>query len=175
MLLKVKDSQINNNISEAPLQSLCSTLASTWQETVPLQKYFWKININDLVQQRERKRERESEREAILTICNSFWNHYLFLQNVRFWLPMKITWEINGFLIFSGGIKREHWVEMGLIRVLYELKVFKDGPSKVYGRQPLKDLKWYGLLRHFDPYISSDGCCARFWSVLLHVISILSY
>ena len=62
MLLKVKDSQINNNISEAPLQSLCSTLASTWQETVPLQKYFWKININDLVQQRERKREREWER-----------------------------------------------------------------------------------------------------------------
>ena len=25
-------------------------------------------------------------------------------------------------------------------------KVFKNGPSKVCGRQPLKDLKWYGLL-----------------------------
>ena len=26
-------------------------------------------------------------------------------------------------------------------------KVFKNGPSKIYGRQPLKNLKWYGLLR----------------------------
>ena len=25
-------------------------------------------------------------------------------------------------------------------------KVFKNGPSKICGRQPLKNLKWYGLL-----------------------------
>ena len=24
-------------------------------------------------------------------------------------------------------------------------KVFKNEPSKIYGRQPLKNLKWYGL------------------------------
>ena len=27
-------------------------------------------------------------------------------------------------------------------------KVFKSGPSKIYGRQPLKNLKGYGLLKH---------------------------
>ena len=26
-------------------------------------------------------------------------------------------------------------------------KVFKNGPSKIWGRQLLKNLKWYGLLR----------------------------
>ena len=26
-------------------------------------------------------------------------------------------------------------------------KVFKNGPSKICGKQPLKNLKWYGLLR----------------------------
>ena len=27
------------------------------------------------------------------------------------------------------------------------VKIFKNGPSKICGRQPLKNLKWYGLLR----------------------------
>ena len=27
-------------------------------------------------------------------------------------------------------------------------KIFKNGPSKICGRQPSKILKWYGLLRH---------------------------
>ena len=27
-------------------------------------------------------------------------------------------------------------------------KVFKNGPSEICGRQPLKNLKWYGLLKH---------------------------
>ena len=26
-------------------------------------------------------------------------------------------------------------------------KVFKNGPSKIFGRQPLKNLKGYGLLK----------------------------
>ena len=30
------------------------------------------------------------------------------------------------------------------------VNVFKNGPSKICGRQPLRDLKWYGLLRHHD-------------------------
>ena len=25
------------------------------------------------------------------------------------------------------------------------VKIFKNGPSKICGRQPLKNLKWYGL------------------------------
>ena len=31
-------------------------------------------------------------------------------------------------------------------KYLILVKVFKNGPSKISGRQPLKDLKWYGLL-----------------------------
>ena len=27
-------------------------------------------------------------------------------------------------------------------------KVFKNGPSQICGRQPLKYMKWYGLLKH---------------------------
>ena len=28
------------------------------------------------------------------------------------------------------------------------LKLFKNGPSEIFGRQPLKNLKGYGLLKH---------------------------
>ena len=31
--------------------------------------------------------------------------------------------------------------------VLFEVKVFNNGPRKICGRQFLKNLKWYGLLR----------------------------
>ena len=27
-------------------------------------------------------------------------------------------------------------------------KVFRNGPSEICGRQPLKNSKWYGLLKH---------------------------
>ena len=30
------------------------------------------------------------------------------------------------------------------------VKVFKNGPSKICGRQPLKNLKWHGLLRQIS-------------------------
>ena len=35
-------------------------------------------------------------------------------------------------------------------------KVFKNEPSKICGRQPLKNLKGYGLLNGLLPYISKD-------------------
>ena len=38
------------------------------------------------------------------------------------------------------------------------VKVFKNGPSKICGRQPLKNLKWYGMLRHIT---------SNFWQSLL--------
>ena len=34
-----------------------------------------------------------------------------------------------------------------LLKNLWD-KVFKNGPSKICGRQPLKNLKGYGLLEH---------------------------
>ena len=38
---------------------------------------------------------------------------------------------------------------MGGMKWVKELRtqVFKNLPSKMFGRQPLKNLKWYGLLR----------------------------
>ena len=48
----------------------------------------------------------------------------------------------------------EHWVKMGYLLNYSSVninsmfiwdKVFKNGPSKICGRQPLKNLKGYGL------------------------------
>ena len=43
-------------------------------------------------------------------------------------------------------------------------KAFKNGPSKICGRKPFKNLKWYGLpkfswfiLEYLDPYVSFDS------------------
>ena len=30
------------------------------------------------------------------------------------------------------------------------VKAFNNGPSKIFGKQPLKNVKWYGLLRHLN-------------------------
>ena len=40
----------------------------------------------------------------------------------------------------------EHWHGMGeWEQANIWVKVYKNGPSKIRGRQPLKNLKWYGL------------------------------
>ena len=41
-------------------------------------------------------------------------------------------------------------------------KVFKNGPSKIYGRQPLKNLKGYP-----SGYLSSTNCT---WSILEYFV-----
>ena len=38
------------------------------------------------------------------------------------------------------------------------VKVFKNGPSNICGRQPLKNLKWYGLLHNFNIF---KGCLSQ--------------
>ena len=43
-------------------------------------------------------------------------------------------------------------------------KVFKNGPSKICGRQPLKNLKGYGLLKQADhtyPFKFFKGCLSQ--------------
>ena len=35
---------------------------------------------------------------------------------------------------------------LDILRIIWE-KVFKNGPSKICGRQPIKTLKGYGLLK----------------------------
>ena len=39
---------------------------------------------------------------------------------------------------------------MSLVRDNIQHKVFKNGPSKICGRQSLKNLKWYGLPKHLS-------------------------
>ena len=43
-------------------------------------------------------------------------------------------------------------------------KVFKNGPSKICGRQPLKNLKGDGLLRHFMIFTNFS------WSILEYFV-----
>ena len=51
-------------------------------------------------------------------------------------------------------------------------KVFKNGLSKFCGRQPLKNLKWYALLRHkwlsFTNFTWSIHGSVLFWSILFY-------
>ena len=54
------------------------------------------------------------------------------------------------------------------IQVAWWVKVFKNGPSKICGRQPLKKLKWYGLPKIFK------GCLPQislgpFLNTLTHI------
>ena len=48
-----------------------------------------------------------------------------------------------------------HWNKWG--------KVFKNGPNKTCGRQPLKNLKWYGLLREIPSFQHSGWIIPWKW------------
>ena len=54
-------------------------------------------------------------------------------------------------------------------------KVFKNEPSKIYGRQPLKNLKGYGLLKaDHTPFKFFKGChpqilLSSFLNTLSHI------
>ena len=51
-----------------------------------------------------------------------------------------------------------------MINILYKWeKVFKNGPSKIFGRQSLKILKWYGLLRQSSTNFT--------WFILEYLVS----
>ena len=50
-----------------------------------------------------------------------------------------------------------NWTILDSLGNIYEIqdKVFKNGPGETCGRQPLKNLKWSGLLKHFKIF---KGC-----------------
>ena len=53
-------------------------------------------------------------------------------------------------------------------------KVFKYGPSKICGRQPLKNLRWYGLVRQtislqIFERLSSTNLLGPFLNTLTHI------
>ena len=39
-------------------------------------------------------------------------------------------------------------------------KVFKNGPNKIFGREPLKNLKWYGVTMSLQIF---KGCLHKFY------------
>ena len=51
-------------------------------------------------------------------------------------------------------------------------KLFENGPSKISGRQPLKNLKWYGLLKadHLTPNFLKTVFTNLAWSILEHLV-----
>ena len=51
------------------------------------------------------------------------------------------------------------------------VKVFKNGPSKICGRQPLKNLKGYGLLLQFFEMLSSTSFTFFFFFFLIGIHS----
>ena len=70
------------------------------------------------------------------------------LQLFFFWWKC-LTILCAGVLLFCISKGEKNWV-----------KVFMNGPSKICGRQPLKNLQWYGL--------QADHITANFWKAVFH-------
>ena len=63
------------------------------------------------------------------------------------WIPQKTgLWRFQGIEKRNIGLE---WVK--------RVKVFKNGPSKICERQPLKNLKWYGHSRFTSTYDHSTN------------------
>ena len=50
------------------------------------------------------------------------------------------------------------------------VKVFKNGPSKICGRQPLKNFTWF-IIEYLDPKLAANvarfsKCVSPFWDVV---------
>ena len=78
-----------------------------------------------------------SERLLVWQITECF---NLFHPNVPFLYSSWKAWDST---------RMEHalaWNGLMIYFINIWVKVFKNGPSKIFGRQPLKNLKWYGLV-----------------------------
>ena len=74
-------------------------------------------------------------------------------QFIAKWLPLQIIFAKRPLLDKRNGLagkaKRVFILrnDLLILEVVIWSKVFKNGSSKICGRQPLKNLKWCGLLR----------------------------
>ena len=59
------------------------------------------------------------------------------------YLWTKRLWKRRAMV---NSVKRRQWKLCFRTKIIW-VKVFKNGPNKICGRQPLKNLKWYGLLK----------------------------
>ena len=90
--------------------------------------------------------------------------------------PSKYHWKFRayGMDCFCG---------LGLNRSRGQVKVLKNVPNEICGRQPLENLKWYGLPKHTIPFIHTfkhtfhfkffkvclpQISLGRFWNTLAH-------
>ena len=71
----------------------------------------------------------------------------------RGFVKQKILNKRLNFFVYLNPIQARQFLEEKELSLQEShfiwVKVFKNGPSKICGRQPLKNLKWYGLLYHF--------------------------
>ena len=102
--------------------------------------------------------------------CDTRWKHsQKTTSRSLFWC---LHCELRAyFMQYSGSTQKEknRKALKHVIILIIWIKVFKNGSSKICGRQPLKNLKWYGLLRvrppttnftwpileYLDPYVVS--------------------
>ena len=73
----------------------------------------------------------------------------LFLKEHLSWLLLPYMWSLaRSFQKYSKHFLENVWTaEFADAMIIRWDKVFKNGPSKICGRQHLKNLKGYGLLR----------------------------
>ena len=86
-----------------------------------------------------------------------FWKHYdLFMKKEYLWCCWKKFETLRTDILSRKYQSRFKHFTCPLLNTLFHLwnliltyetwdKVFKNGPSKIRGEQPLKNLKWYGL------------------------------
>ena len=101
-----------------------------------------------------RKRSLMSAFSICMTVPWSvFWNCILANQWTGFSMIGTLSWRVKGHY----SMKMFPYLEYSntstkISPTNLRDKVFKNGPSEICGRQPLKNLKWYGLLKQTIPH-----------------------
>ena len=98
--------------------------------------------------------------ETSITCYSFYLTHFITL--AYFYTHWKHQ-KTSGFMMFSGSIGKSQWHEMGYFTVFEREgsinfkwdKILKNGPSKICGRQSLKNFTW-SILEYFVPNISLD-------------------
>ena len=84
---------------------------------------------------------------CVLVSTCVFINYVLIETMLSMYLCKLYYSSPNGFQLLHWVLKSYFSVHNSLLRKFIWDKVFKNWPSKICGRQPLKNLKWYSLLR----------------------------
>ena len=90
---------------------------------------------------------------------------FTYRENMYLWIYAPLRCLVKTYFKVT---KKSVGLTFGLTTYLWD-KVFKNGPSKICGRQPLKNLKRYGLLKADRstpyPFEFFKGCLHKFYLV----------